>query len=55
MTVREQLEAWGIDPERLLDLDMSLDHWERLPLRDPLVQAWCEDSEMEIRVTVPSL
>lgn len=53
MTVRQQLEAWGVDVERLLNADMDLDQFERLPGRDPQVQAWCDGIEMEIHVHFP--
>jgi hypothetical protein len=50
MTVREQLEAWGVSVERLLDIDMDLDQFERLPGRDRQAQAWCDGIAMEIHV-----
>lgn len=48
MTVREQLRAWGIVPERLLDAEMDADQFEGG--RDVQVQVWCDGLEMEMHV-----
>lgn len=53
MTVRQQLEAWGVDVDRLLNADMDLDQFSRMVERDPRVQAWCDGIEMEIHVSPP--
>lgn len=51
MTVREQLAAWGIDVERLLDVDLDADQFDAG--RDPQVQAWCCGLELEVHAFPP--
>lgn len=48
MTVREQLRAWGVNVERLLNAEMDADQFAGE--RDPQVQVWCDGLELEVHV-----